>query len=145
MTVSWPRSVRKRVCESAVSGYPNETCGTLIGLHRSGETQAGETRVLGMSLARNLDRVRARDRYLLDPLDLLGADESARARGHAIVGIWHTHPDHPAEPSETDRKAAWEGWSYVILAVSDHGVEDVRSWRLVGGRFEEEALREEPE
>jgi proteasome lid subunit RPN8/RPN11 len=57
-----------------------------------------------------------------------------------VVGIWHSHPDHPAQPSETDRQAAWEGWSYMILSVTGEGVSDVRSWRLDGDAFIEEVV-----
>ena len=71
----------------------------------------------------------------LDPRDLLRAEDEARARSLAVVGIWHSHPDHPAEPSETDRAGAWDGWSYIIASVSSEGVSSVRSWRLRGARF----------
>jgi proteasome lid subunit RPN8/RPN11 len=57
-----------------------------------------------------------------------------------IIGIWHSHPDHPARPSETDRAAAWEGWSYLIASVTKHGVADLRSWRLQGKDFVEENI-----
>jgi len=56
------------------------------------------------------------------------------------VGIWHSHPDHPARPSETDRAAAWEGWSYLIASVTDAGLSELRSWRLSGERFLEEPV-----
>jgi proteasome lid subunit RPN8/RPN11 len=58
-----------------------------------------------------------------------------------VVGVWHSHPDHPARPSETDRNGAWEGWSYLILSVTAEGVPDLRSWRLRGEHFEEEDVR----
>ena len=95
--------------------------------------------------AKNLNRARARDRYELDPGDYVAADLTARAEGLSIVGIWHSHPDHPAEPSETDRRMATEngsleGWSYLILSVGERGVQSLRSWRLKNDRFEEEEL-----
>lgn len=49
--------------------------------------------------------------------DLLRADTQSRERKLEIVGAWHTHPDHPARPSATDRVQAWDGWSYLILSV----------------------------
>ncbi|MGH8508908.1 MAG: Mov34/MPN/PAD-1 family protein, partial [Gammaproteobacteria bacterium] len=66
------------------------------------------------------------------------ADRDARARGLEIVGVWHSHPDHPAEPSETDRAAAWEGWSYLIVSVARDGINAIRSWRRDAGQFYEE-------
>ena len=93
-----------------------------------------------MTQARNLNTERAEDRYEMDPLDLLRADEMARARRLDIVGVWHTHPDHPARPSATDRAQAWDGWSYLILEVGAGGVQAMRSWRLEGAEFVEEAV-----
>lgn len=117
------------------AGYPHETCGVLVGRNEGGLSRAARA-----AQARNLSGDRAGERYELDPGDFVAADSAARERGLAIVGIWHSHPDHPAEPSETDRAAAWEGWSYLILSVSARGVEASRSWRLVGGAFQEEKL-----
>jgi len=125
-----------RIQDWARAGYPSETCGVLIG--RSG---GEETEVEKVIAARNLNVERARDRYELDPAALLAADEAARDRGLEIIGIWHSHPDHPAVPSETDRAQAWHGWSYVIVSVSSGGVEDLRSWRLTGADFVEERIR----
>ncbi len=122
------------------AGYPHETCGLLIGRRRGERTE-----VERVEQARNRNTERARDRYDLDPDDQLAADLRAREDGLEIVGIWHSHPDHPARPSETDRSKAWEGWSYVIVAVTADGVADLRSWRLSASsdpsRFVEEPIR----
>ena len=100
----------------------------------------GVAQVEDVTQARNLNTERAEDRYEMDPLDLLRADEMARARRLDIVGVWHTHPDHPARPSATDRAQAWDGWSYLILEVGAGGVQAMRSWRLEGAEFVEEAV-----
>ena len=76
----------------------------------------------------------------VDPRDHMAAEHEARALGLTVVGVWHSHPDHPAEPSETDRASAWEGWSYLIARVTAGGVEHIRSWRLAGERFVEEPV-----
>ena len=80
--------------------------------------------------ARNLNVERAHDRYELDPRDQLAAERAARDSGREVIGVWHTHPDHPATPSETDRAAAWSGWSYLILSVVRGELAELRSWRL---------------
>ena len=131
-----PEEELRRLERWASAGYPRETCGCLLG-SRDGDG----VRVRRILLGGNLNTERARDRYELDPRDLLRAEDEARARGLDVVGIWHSHPDHPAEPSETDRAGAWEGWSYVIASVSSEGVSSVRSWRLRGARFLEEEIR----
>ena len=116
--------------------YPNETCGLLLGIDSGREHLVASVRE-----ARNLNYERARDRYELDPRDFLAAEREARAAGLDVVGIWHTHPDHPARPSATDRAGAWAQWSYVILSVNHDGVRERRSWRLNGSEFEEETIR----
>lgn len=130
-----PGLLRVQVDAWAVAGYPQETCGLLLG-----RGVADGCEVVIARQARNLNDERAHDRYELDPQAFLAADREAREQGLEIVGVWHTHPDHPAEPSETDRRAAWPGWSYLILAVGQGGVRTARSWRLTGERFEEEEI-----
>jgi proteasome lid subunit RPN8/RPN11 len=130
-----PRDVRARLEAWVRAGYPEETCGLLIGRHA-----AGQPRVVRAAQVSNLSRSRAQDRYELDPDGFVAVDESARVEGLEIVGTWHSHPDHPACPSQTDRAMAWEGWSYLIAAVTAQGVTELRSWRLVDGRFEEETI-----
>ncbi len=71
-----------------------------------------------------------RDRYWIDPADLLHIMKSSRAKGEAIIGIYHSHPDSPALPSECDRRLAWPEYVYVILSVSAVQIIDYRCWQL---------------
>jgi len=119
-------------------GYPEETCGLLLG-----RQAVGLVRVRELLQARNLNRERAGDRFLLDPQGFIRGDALARRLGLEIVGIWHSHPDHPARPSATDLAAAWAGWSYMIASVSRGGMEELRSWRLSGGAFCEEVIEDD--
>ena len=130
-----PASQRLQLEAWARAGYPLECCGLMLG-----RMEEGRIAVLAVRQARNLNTDRAHDRYDLDPEDFLAADQAARSEGLEIVGVWHTHPDHPAVPSETDRAAAWPGWSYVILEVAHGRVAALRSWRLAGEAFEEEEI-----
>ncbi len=134
-TLRLPSALRTWLEQWAHEGYPQETCGLLLGQFQDQRVEVRE-----VDLARNLNIERANDRYELDPADFVAADARARAAGMDIIGVWHSHPGHPAEPSETDRAAAWAGWSYVILSVSRRGVENLRSWRLNGDRFVEEEV-----
>ncbi len=130
--------LRRRIEEHGERGYPLESCGLLIG--RAGP---GETVVEGVTHARNLNKERAHDRYVLDPRDFLAAQQQATEQGADVVGIWHSHPDHPARPSQTDLDAAWPEYSYVIVSVADGNVRGLRSWRLDGDNFIEERLEYE--
>ena len=130
-----PHEVRARLQEWMGRGYPHETCGVLVGHH--GSERATVVRAVE---ARNLNTERAHDRFELDPGDYLTADTEARREGLEIIGIWHSHPDHPACPSETDRAAAWAGFSYLIAALAAGGVQEWRCWRLVDNHFVEERI-----
>lgn len=127
--------LRERLERAASRGYPYEVCGLLIGAR-----DGAYGRVRSVREARNLNTERAQDRFELDPLDYLAAQEQASAEGTEIVGVWHSHPDHSALPSATDGEFAWSGWSYVILSVVAGRCVDVRSWRWTGSGFVEEAL-----
>ncbi len=133
-----PAVLQHELSRFAQASYPLEACGLLVG--RAGDTKIDTVRVVP---ARNLNLERPEDRYLLDPQDFLAADRAARAEGLEIVGIWHSHPDSPARPSQTDLEGAWESYSYLIISTTADGAAALRSWRLVGDRFVEEAVEQE--
>jgi proteasome lid subunit RPN8/RPN11 len=136
MVLELNSALQARLRRWAEEGYPHECCGLLLGRARDDVVSVED-----VLPARNVNAQRARDRYELDPDDLMRADAQARERRLDIVGIWHTHPDHPAHPSDTDRAQAWEAWSYLILSVGATGVQSMRSWRLNGHDFTEEVVR----
>jgi proteasome lid subunit RPN8/RPN11 len=108
----------------AAATYPVEGCGVLLGHLAEPPT------VVDAMAGRNLVTERARDRYELDPLDILAAERRARAEGLDVVGFWHTHPDHPARPSRFDTERAWPDYLYAICSTTGEGVADVGWWRL---------------
>lgn len=124
----------------AAATYPEECCGILIGRHREDpDDGAFVERILS---AQNAREDRRGDRFLIEPSTVLAAHKEARAADLDVVGYYHSHPDHPARPSEFDREHAWPGVSYVIVAVDGGSVGDTRSWRLASDRlqFEEEEI-----
>ena len=80
-------------------------------------------------------------RYLIEPKDLLKAEKLAREKKLDVVGIYHSHPDHPARYSDYDRDHALPNLSYVIVSVRGGEVADTLSWRL---REDRTAMDEEP-
>lgn len=135
-----PSAVLARIERAATRGYPYEVCGVLLGWRHP-----DVVRVQRAVRLRNLSVSRRADRYLLDPEGFLKVDMWARGRGLDIVGVWHSHPDSPAQPSETDRELAWPGYAYLIVAVTAVGVRDRCSWEFDGAGFREQLLRtEEP-
>ena len=83
-----------------------------------------------------------RRRYAIAPQDLVRAQREAREHGLAIVGFYHSHPDHAAAPSATDSKEAyWDGCSYVIVETQAGRAGELRSYVLRDGQLAEEAVR----
>ncbi len=118
----------RTITAHAERDYPREACGVLLG------RLEGDVRVaMAARAAGNLNTERAHDRYDMDPKDRLAAEAEGRARGEAVVGFYHSHPDHDAYFSATDlarsEEAQWgEPWvppAYAYLVVS------VRGGRLV--------------
>jgi proteasome lid subunit RPN8/RPN11 len=126
-------SANDQIREYAAAAYPNEGCGVLVGRFAGGRVEALEA-----TSGANLNTDRARDRYLLDPEDILRADHDARARGLDIVGFWHSHPDHPARPSQFDTDHAWVDYVYIIVNTTADGANDLNGFTLgeEGGPFE---------
>jgi proteasome lid subunit RPN8/RPN11 len=110
--------------------YPNECCGALIA--------SGASIVEAFPLP-NTTSEGPRRRFLIGPNDYRLAEARARERGGTLAGFYHSHPDHPARPSETDLAQAWPNLTYIIVAVREGRPEDLRFWRLREDRsgFEE--------
>jgi proteasome lid subunit RPN8/RPN11 len=115
--------------------YPNECCGALIG--RDG--QVSEAFALP-----NTTEEGPRRRFLVRPADYRAAESRASARGLELLGFYHSHPDHPAQPSQYDLDHAWPFFSYVIVSVREGQARELRSWRLRDDRsqFDEEDVLE---
>ncbi len=121
--------------------YPNECCGILLG--RS-DGQAGNE-VTRWVRAGNTRTDSAHNRYHIAPEELIRAQREARGADLDIVGFYHSHPDHPAEPSATDlAEAHWMGCSYVITAVAQGHAEATHSFLLCGAAEESKQFSPEP-
>jgi len=105
--------------------YPNECCGALIGQ----EDHVIETLFLPNTTAEG-----PRQRFLISPEDYRFAEERAFAAEHELLGFYHSHPDHPARPSQHDLAHAWPFFVYVILAVREGDPVDLTAWRLLDDR-----------
>ncbi len=121
-----------------VETYPHECCGALLG-RADGD---GRKLVEELHALPNRREDSPRNRFLVTAEDYRAAEKRARARGLEIVGWYHSHPDHPARPSEFDREHAWPWYSYVIVAVTDRQPGEITSWTLREdrSRFDPETL-----
>lgn len=122
----------------AVAAYPEECCGILLGASVNGVRH-----VRRAVAAANVAEGRKGDRYEVDPRAILAVEREAE--GLAVVGFFHSHPEHPAAASAEDLARAWEVYSYVIVSVKNGVAEEMRAWRRVGDEMVEETIRAEQE
>ena len=124
--------------------YPEESCGALLG-----RLEYRVTTVAAAVACTNARRDSPRNRYAIDPKELVRIQTEARGHGWDIVGFYHSHPDHAAAWSSTDlAEAHWIGCSYVITRVDGGRAAETRSFLLTGAEtgaedekcFEEEAI-----
>jgi len=124
----------------AIQTFPDECCGFLFGTEQSDGSR-------NISTAREVHNAKAGDkrrRFEITGKDYMLAEQFALDSGLLMLGIYHSHPGHPAIPSEHDRVAAQPYFSYVILSVVQDRVDHTRSWRLnETGSFEEEIFTTE--
>lgn len=114
--------------------YPNECCGFIFG-----EDHIDGRKITEVHEATNNKEGDQRRRFEIDPLEYLKAERYALANDLTLVGIYHSHPDHPAVPSEHDLKQAVPFFSYIILSVGKDEVKHITSWQLdKNHKFEEE-------
>ena len=124
--------------------YPNECCGVLLGQM---DSEKDERVVSHAVRCGNTRSDSPQNRYHIDPRELIAAQKQGRERGEDIVGFYHSHPDHPAQPSSTDlAEAHWIGCSYVITAVDRGRAAQTNSFALAGTleedkRFAAEEIR----
>lgn len=121
-----------------VETYPHECCGALLGrdseVTKSRAEMAHEIEapreVLRLFPLANRNGDSPRNRFMVTSEDVLRAEVTARNEGMEIIGWYHSHPDHPARPSDFDRDHAWPWYSYIIVSVRHGAAEDMTSWRL---------------
>jgi proteasome lid subunit RPN8/RPN11 len=120
--------------------YPHECCGVLLGC------SADSVNVVAESIrAGNTRTDSAHNRYHIAPQELVKIQRLGRERGLDIVGFYHSHPDHPAQWSQTDfAEAHWLSCSYVITAVEKGVAQQTNSFLLTGNTEEDKAFADEP-
>ena len=121
------------------NAYPNEGAGFMLG--NSNADLRVVTAILELSNAR--EQTAQHNRYLLTPQDMLRSEQEAARLGLEVIGVFHSHPDHPNQPSEFDRQWAMPWFSYIITSVNDGKAVASRSWRLTDDReqFVEENIQ----
>jgi proteasome lid subunit RPN8/RPN11 len=136
-----PAELRKQIEDEGVAAYPNECCGILIGSEKHRKVD----RIVPMANA--FDPQERYHRFSIDPLLLASTEESAAAEGKAVIGFYHSHPDHPARPSEYDRTHVppWNFYSHIIVAIEKKKPAAMTCWVFNEDteQFDEQAIRSE--
>jgi proteasome lid subunit RPN8/RPN11 len=119
--------------------YPHECCGALLGT--AGDDTKSVRALLPLDNRRQGEA--ARTRFLVTADDFRWAEQQARAKGLDILGFYHSHPDHPARPSEFDREHALPWYSYIVVRVTEGVPQETTNWVLADdrSRFLAEAMQ----
>jgi proteasome lid subunit RPN8/RPN11 len=115
-----------QIRREAASAYPDECCGIMYGVERDGTRRV----TLLEPVANVFEEGERYHRFSISGKQLMQAERTAGERGELVLGFYHSHPDHPARPSEYDRQHAWPFYSYVIIAVADREPGEMTSWQL---------------
>lgn len=106
--------------------YPHECCGFLLGRETGGVKHVASVRPAG-----NAREDSPKNRYLIEPVEFMRAQREATAAGLDVIGIYHSHPNVAARPSQFDRDHAWPWYSYVIVSVCQGEAREMFSWVVV--------------
>lgn len=129
------KAAEKIMNDDAVSAFPDECCGFMFG-HEDAVGNRTVTQALTITNSAVENRKR---RFVISPKDYLRGEQYAVENDTQLLGIYHSHPNHPAIPSEHDRVAAQPFFSYVIISVQNGNVDHTRSWLLNDNfQFDEE-------
>jgi proteasome lid subunit RPN8/RPN11 len=139
------KQLKQEIEAHGIASYPYEGCGLLLGEQVNGDGRLDNV-VTAVFPVPNSWEVEAEkpERFLISPQDMLRAELSAASQGLDIVGIFHSHPDHPPIASPRDVAwAAWPGHSYLITEIRQGSPKQSRSWQLLPDRsgFKEEEVQ----
>ncbi len=138
-----------QIYQHAENTYPEECCGLLLGYLQDDckmvvevwETKNCWTKETEIDLAEDVPLGSKLNRFSIAPEMMLKAQKESRSRNLNIIGVYHSHPQGKAIPSEIDRAIAWEEYSYLIVALTTDQILDTKSWVLDDERvFQPEAI-----
>jgi len=128
-TVVLPAALLAEMQAHGRETYPEECCGCLIG-PSPGRDDDGERRITSIERAGNDFEGERRRRFIIRPESLRGLERRLEGTGQAVVGFYHSHPDHPARPSQFDQDHAWPWYAYLVIAVTASDTPAVGAFEL---------------
>jgi proteasome lid subunit RPN8/RPN11 len=152
-TLKMSAEIAQQIRQHGAQTYPNECCGALLGrddvdgdVTNTGGVRLPLREIMALFPLTNRREDSPHNRFSVTAEDVRDAEKAAREKKLDVVGWYHSHPDHPARPSQYDREHAWPWYSYVIVSVANGKPAEMTSWRLNDDRSEyaceEIAIRE---
>jgi proteasome lid subunit RPN8/RPN11 len=140
-TLKMSAELAQQIRQHGAKTYPHECCGAFLGRDdvNGDVTSAGGERlplreIVALFPLTNRREDSPHNRFSVTAEDVRDAEKAAREKKLDVVGWYHSHPDHPARPSQYDREHAWPWYSYIIVSVANGKPEDMTSWRLSDDR-----------
>ena len=132
-------SHRHEIAAHGERDYPHECCGLLLGSFGADGTKLVVETYL---ISNEREEEAKRNRFLIRPEELRRGERYSETKGLEVVGFYHSHPDHPAVPSEYDLEHAWPTFSYIVISVRAGAARELRSWLMEPdrSRFNEEEI-----
>ena len=137
----FPKFLARQIEAEGVAAYPNECCGVIYGRDVEGKRLVEKLE----PVLNEFDAEEQYHRFLITPATLMQAEKTAGKDGRLVLGFYHSHPDHPARPSEYDRQHGWPFYSYVIVSILEKRATHTTCWVLdeATAMFAEQEIREE--
>jgi proteasome lid subunit RPN8/RPN11 len=123
------KELADKIENHGMSCYPEECCGIILG-----KTDGGKRIVSDVFELHNYQEENRRRRFFVTPGEYMRAERIATEKGLELLGFYHSHPDHPAIPSEFDREHALPWFTYVVLAVDRGEAKVMTAWELSESR-----------
>lgn len=120
----------RKIEADGTNSYPNECCGILYGKDQVVDGELKRVVIRLEDVDNGFESDEQYHRFSITPETLMRAEKESASRGEMVLGFYHSHPDHPARPSEYDRTHAWPFYSYVIVSIAKGEAVDMTSWVL---------------
>ena len=129
MEMQLDQQAYQNICDHARETFPNECCGFFYGKEEDGNRVITHTLKINNSMEGD-----QRDKFEINASDYRYGEKYAEQNNLQLLGIYHSHPNHPAIPSEFDLNRAMPFFSYILVSLDDHKILAMKSWQL-GEKF----------
>lgn len=127
MAIHLPKILFTKLSIHGIQAYPEECCGAMLGTIDSKNQLKIVTELVKIENSSNKNKHR---RFTITSQDYMQLEKKAKEKKLTLLGFYHTHPDHPCQPSQTDLKYSWPFFSYIILSIKDGNIDKCRSFFL---------------